>query len=207
MRTVIAIDAVPTPFVTQVRMIPPMLGAGPPRQNRCLVLRALRMGDQLGLIACLFETLPMLHGRVLEVAMSHLVLVEHLHVVKVLLVYAGHHAAAGAYFLLLHQGLLLFGPLRLDALLLADDPSDRRPIQIVRLACASTGGAGGGRGLLGDAGARLAHVLRLVQVLGQLLDLARIHRDLGDVLLGHQLLARRDRGVGRIALGILAEVE
>ena len=95
------------------------------------------------------------------------------------MVNAGHEATARPDLLsLLQDALLLLGPLGLDALLLAYDTSDRRSVQIVFLLSAA-------RRIHLFGSRRLSHILRLVQVLSELLKLASIHGDLRHIFVGH----------------------
>ena len=133
----------------------------------------LLVANQLRLIRRLLEALPVvLH---LVVTLAHHMLVHRLQIVHVGLVDGRHDTAAvvdlACRLRQLGGMLRLLGSLRLDVLLVANDSLDGRPVDIV------FGRATGGL-VLG----RLPHVLRFIQVVGQVFDLALVHRDLRDIL-------------------------
>ena len=179
-------------LVAEIGVVPPLLGAGSARQDRGLVGGAvvLLLHDYQGsLVGRVLETLPVPHAQLLRVVavvdLPPLVLLVHLHEIVHVFPDVGH--SVGFLVRVRLTECLLLGPLRLQLLLLADD-SPKRGANIDVLL-----GAGGA--VTAGSVARLADVLGLVEVVGEGLDLALVHGDLGHVFRG---LAGRDRGVGRV---------
>lgn len=166
---VVTIDAVAATFVAQIRVVSPLLGARTPGQyRRLLVVRAGLLVNELSLSYGLLETLSVLHVGVLMIGLSDVV-TELLKVERVLMD-ARHYVLFARSAHLWRLAIVLLRPLRLKVLLVADDAAERRSVYVVLVVLHSA------------ALDRLAHILSLVQIVRQMLNLSLVHAELSHIL-------------------------
>ena len=179
---IVTIDTITASSVTQIRIVTPLLAARTSSENiislcgcSCILWAKVLEHELVGtlIVCCLFETSTMLDTWMLlkwTLVLPHSVLLttDYLHLIKVVsIVDTGHHIRP-----LCLCSVSLLSSLGLQVFLLSDDPSERRSVQIVFASGTSCA-------ISFD---RSSHVLCLVEIVRQMLDLSLIHRDLHKVL-------------------------